>query len=291
MPAPLSTALPYFVMEYVPGIPITVYCDQKRLSIRQRLELFLKGCEGVQHAHQKAILHRDLKPANILVNEIESKPAPHIIDFGIAKAMEGRDPLATLFTRAGHFIGTPVYISPGQADLDVRDVDTRSDDYPLAVILYELLTGSLPFDPTQWRSEFRQEQFRKLYNQDPTAPSIQYRKKTTTQASTATQTAKFRSTESQQLVGETARSTPHPASYKIRSPTMPSIPFAPTVASLPFSPAPSNSLPSHPNSIATVELVSVGFSTAKRYCNFAYSAFGYLAYPNKRALRVSVPCT
>ena len=193
---------PYFVMEYVPGIPITVYCDQKRLSIRQRLELFLKVCEGVQHAHQKAILHRDLKPANILVNEIDSKPAPHIIDFGIAKAMEGRDPLATLFTRAGHFIGTPVYMSPEQADLDVADVDTRSDVYSLAVILYELLTGSLPFDPTQWRSEVLQEQFRKLYDQDPTAPSIQYRKKTTTQSSSAKQTAKLRSTEPQQLVGE-----------------------------------------------------------------------------------------
>lgn len=193
---------PYFAMEYVPGIPITVYCDQKRLSIRQRLELFLKVCEGVQHAHQKAILHRDLKPANILVNEIDGKPAPHIIDFGIAKALEGRDPLATLFTRAGHFIGTPVYMSPEQADLDVRDVDTRSDVYSLAVILYELLTGSLPFDPTQWLSELRQEQFRKLYDQDPSAPSIQYRKATTTQADTATQTAKLRSTEPQQLVGE-----------------------------------------------------------------------------------------
>jgi non-specific serine/threonine protein kinase/serine/threonine-protein kinase len=197
-----SNGIPYFVMEYVPGIPITLYCDQKRLSIRQRLELFLKVCEGVQHAHQKAILHRDLKPANILVTEIDGKPTPHIIDFGIAKALEGSDPLATMFTRIGHFVGTPVYMSPEQADLDVRDVDTRSDVYSLAVILYELLTGSLPFDLTQLRSELRQEQFRKLYDQDPAAPSIQYRKKTTTQADTATQTAKLRSTEPQQLVGE-----------------------------------------------------------------------------------------
>jgi serine/threonine protein kinase len=193
---------PYFVMEYVSGIPITVYCDQKRLSIRQRLELFLKVCEGVQHAHQKAILHRDLKPANILVNEIDGKPAPHIIDFGIAKAIGDRDPLLTMFTRAGNFIGTPVYMSPEQADPEIRDVDTRSDVYSLAVILYELLTGALPFDPTQWRNELRQDQVRKLYEQDPQAPSIQFRKKTTTQTETATQTAKMRSTEPQQLVSE-----------------------------------------------------------------------------------------
>jgi len=197
-----SDGTPYFVMEYVPGIPITLYCDQKRLSIRQRLELFLKVCEGVQHAHQKAILHRDLKPANILVTEIDGKPAPHIIDFGIAKAIGDRDPLATMFTRAGNFVGTPVYMSPEQANPDMQDVDTRSDVYSLAVILYELLTGALPFDPTQWRSELRQEQFRKLYEQDPQPPSLQYRKKTTTQAETATQTAKLRSTEPNELVSE-----------------------------------------------------------------------------------------
>jgi non-specific serine/threonine protein kinase/serine/threonine-protein kinase len=193
---------PYFVMEYVSGIPITVYCDQKRLAIRQRLELFLKVCEGVQHAHQKAILHRDLKPANILVNEIDAKPAPHIIDFGIAKAIGERDALATMFTRAGNFIGTPVYMSPEQADPDIRDVDTRSDVYSLAVILYELLTGALPFDPAKWRNELRQEQVRKLYEEDPQAPSIQFRKTTTAAADTATQTAKLRSTEPHQLVSE-----------------------------------------------------------------------------------------
>src|SRR6516225_1044005 len=181
-----ANGTPYFVMEYVSGIPITVYCDQKRLSIRQRLELFLKVCEGVQHAHQKAILHRDLKPANILVTEIDRKPAPHIIDFGIAKAIGDRDPLITMFTRAGNFIGTPVYMSPEQADPEIRDVDTRSDVYSLAVILYELLTGALPFDPTRWRNELQQEQVRKFYEQDPEAPSIQFHKKTTTQMETAT---------------------------------------------------------------------------------------------------------
>jgi eukaryotic-like serine/threonine-protein kinase len=193
---------PYFVMEYVPGIHITDYCDQKRLSIRQRLELFLKVCEGVQHAHQKAILHRDLKPANILVNEIDGKAAPHIIDFGIAKAIADHDPLATMFTRAGNFIGTPVYMSPEQANPDIRDVDTRSDVYSLAVILYELLSGALPFDATQWRNDLIQENLRKIYEQDPPLPSMQFQKTTTTQTATATQTAHLRSTEPRELVSQ-----------------------------------------------------------------------------------------
>src|SRR5580704_16742553 len=193
---------PYFVMEYVPGIHITLYCDQKRLSIRQRLELFLKVCEGVQHAHQKAILHRDLKPANILVTEIDGKATPHIIDFGIAKAIAERDPLVTGFTRAGHFIGTPVYMSPEQANPEIRDVDTRSDVYSLAIILYELLTGALPFDATQWRNELIQENLRKFYEQDAPLPSIRFQKKTTTEMENATQTAHLRSTEPRELVSQ-----------------------------------------------------------------------------------------
>ncbi|HXH65896.1 MAG TPA: serine/threonine-protein kinase, partial [Candidatus Limnocylindrales bacterium] len=191
---------PYFVMEYVPGIPITLYCDQKRFSIPQRLELFIQVCEGVQHAHQKAIIHRDLKPANILVTEIDGKPTPRIIDFGIAKAIAARDPLATMFTRAGNFIGTPSYMSPEQADPDIRDVDTRSDVYSLAVILYELLTGTLPFDPTQWRSEVMHEALKRLREVDPPLPSIQYARKSTTQRDTATQTARLRATDPQDLV-------------------------------------------------------------------------------------------
>jgi eukaryotic-like serine/threonine-protein kinase len=193
---------PYFVMEYVPGIPITRYCDQKRLSIPQRLELFIKVCEGVQHAHQNAIIHRDLKPANILVTELDSKPGPRIIDFGIAKAVAACDPLATMFTRAGHFIGTPAYMSPEQADPDIRDVDTRSDVYSLAVILYELLTGTLPFDPTQWRSEVMQHALKRLREEDPPPPSLQYQKKSTTERDTATQAARLRSTEPQDLVSQ-----------------------------------------------------------------------------------------
>ncbi len=192
--------IPYFVMEYVPGIPITQYCDQKKLSIRQRIELFSKVCEGVQHAHQKAIIHRDLKPANILITEIDGQPTPRIIDFGIAKAVRDRDSMATMVTRAGNFIGTPAYMSPEQADPEIPDVDTRSDVYSLAVILYELLTGALPFDNTQWRSELMHESLRKLREEDPPLPSVQFRNKTVTQRDTAELTARLRSTEPQLLL-------------------------------------------------------------------------------------------
>jgi len=107
---------PYFVMEYVNGIPITKYCDRHRLTTEQRLELFTRVCDGVQHAHQKAILHRDLKPSNILVSEVDGKPAPRIIDFGVAKATAQRLTADTLFTRFGSVVGTPAYMSPEQAD-------------------------------------------------------------------------------------------------------------------------------------------------------------------------------
>jgi len=124
---------PYFVMEYVPGVPITDYCDQKRLKIRERLELFIKVCEGVQHAHQKAIIHRDLKPANILVAEVDGKPVPRIIDFGLAKAATPQAVAETMFTQVGAFVGTPGYMSPEQADPSVQDVDIRTDVYSLGV--------------------------------------------------------------------------------------------------------------------------------------------------------------
>src|SRR5258708_6941769 len=137
---------PYFVMEYVPGVPITDYCDQKRLNIRERMELFNKVCEGVQHAHTKAIIHRDLKPANILVPEVDGKPLPRIIDFGLAKATTSLAPDESMLTRLGAFVGTPGYMSPEQADTSLQDVDTRTDVYSLGVVLYVLLPGSLPFD-------------------------------------------------------------------------------------------------------------------------------------------------
>jgi serine/threonine protein kinase len=162
---------PYFVMEHVPGVPITNYCDQKRLSIPDRLALFIKVCEGVQHAHQKAIMHRDLKPSNILVVEVDGKPTPRIIDFGIAKAISQQDEDETLVTRAGGMVGTPGYMSPEQADPTVLDVDTRTDVYSLGVVLYELLTGELPFDARQWQTKPFHVMLRELHEEDPPSPS------------------------------------------------------------------------------------------------------------------------
>jgi len=137
---------PYFAMEYITGVPITTYCDQHRMILRQRLELFVQVCEGVQHAHQKAIIHRDLKPSNILVGEVNGKPLPRIIDFGIAKAVSPHLTAGTLFTQAGAVLGTPAYMSPEQAGSSGADVDTRTDVYSLGVVLYELLVGVRPLD-------------------------------------------------------------------------------------------------------------------------------------------------
>jgi serine/threonine protein kinase len=162
---------PYFAMEYVDGLPITHYCDRKGLGIRERLRLFIQVCEGVQHAHQKAIIHRDLKPSNIIVVEVDGKPCPRIIDFGLAKAMAPASPEQTLFTRYGDFLGTPGYMSPEQADPDSPDIDTRADVYSLGVLLYELLTGSLPFDSTDFKRKKVDELLRQLRETDPRRPS------------------------------------------------------------------------------------------------------------------------
>ena len=162
---------PYFVMEYVEGLPITQYCDQKKLPLRDRLRLFIQVCEAVQHAHRKAIIHRDLKPANILVVEIDGKPRPRIIDFGIAKTAVPSEPDVTVFTQAGVLLGTPGYMSPEQIDPTIRDVDTRTDVYSLGVILYELLTGSLPFDTQQLKKQPLDKLLRILREEDPPSPS------------------------------------------------------------------------------------------------------------------------
>jgi serine/threonine protein kinase/tetratricopeptide (TPR) repeat protein len=141
-----ETGRPYFVMELVRGIRITDYCDQNHLDIRQRLELFILVCHAVQHAHQKGIIHRDIKPSNILVTLHDGVPVPKVIDFGIAKATEGRLTDMTVYTELHQFIGTPAYMSPEQAEMSGLDIDTRSDIYSLGVLLYELLTGKTPFD-------------------------------------------------------------------------------------------------------------------------------------------------
>ena len=142
---------PYFVIELVKGDPITEYCDRNKLSLPDRLELFSQVCNAVQHAHQKGIIHRDLKPSNILVSTQDGKPFARVIDFGIAKATASRLTEKTVFTEYRQLIGTPQYMSPEQADGSL-DIDTRTDVYSLGVLLYELLTGSTPFDAKALRS-------------------------------------------------------------------------------------------------------------------------------------------
>jgi eukaryotic-like serine/threonine-protein kinase len=154
--------LPYFVMEYIAGVPVTDYCDKHRFTMHDRLELFMQVCEGVQHAHQKAIIHRDLKPSNILITQVDGRPVPKIIDFGVAKATSQRLTAETMFTRVGALIGTPEYMSPEQADSGGEDIDTRTDVYSLGVVLYELLVGVLPLDLTEIRNLAFHEVLRRI---------------------------------------------------------------------------------------------------------------------------------
>jgi serine/threonine protein kinase/tetratricopeptide (TPR) repeat protein len=162
---------PYFAMEFVPGVALTKYCDDQRLSTRERLELFYTVCEAVQHAHQKGIIHRDLKPSNILVTVADGKPVPKVIDFGIAKATTQALTAQTLYTQTGALIGTPEYMSPEQAQTSGLDVDTRTDIYSLGVILYELLTGTLPFDPKALRTAGLEGMARMIRESEPQKPS------------------------------------------------------------------------------------------------------------------------
>src|SRR6202035_5764340 len=142
---------PFFAMEYVKGVPITEYCDQAKVTVPGRLALIVQVCQAVQHAHQKGIIHRDLKPTNILVCLYDGRPVPKVIDFGLAKALHQPLTEHTLHTGHGALLGTPLYMSPEQAELNNLDVDTRTDVYALGVLLYELLAGSTPLERQRFR--------------------------------------------------------------------------------------------------------------------------------------------
>jgi serine/threonine protein kinase/tetratricopeptide (TPR) repeat protein len=166
---------PYFVMEYVPGVPITEFCDRERLGTPARLRLFIDVCLALHHAHQKGIIHRDVKPSNVLVFVQDGKPMPKVIDFGVAKATNQRLTERTFLTERGLFLGTPEYMSPEQAETTGMDVDTTSDVYSLGVLLYELLTGSLPIDPEVMRQGGWEAIRRRLREVDPPRPSDRVR--------------------------------------------------------------------------------------------------------------------
>ncbi|MEM7561388.1 MAG: serine/threonine-protein kinase, partial [Planctomycetota bacterium] len=162
----------FFVMELVDGEPITAYCQRKELSIEQRLQLFSSVCQAIQHAHHKGIIHRDIKPSNVMVAEYDGQPVAKVIDFGVAKAVDQKLSAATLITGIGQIIGTPDYMSPEQARLNANDIDTRSDIYSLGVLLYELLTGTPPFDHKRLRSVDLDQMLKILREEEPQRPSL-----------------------------------------------------------------------------------------------------------------------
>src|ERR1035437_4857601 len=192
-----ETGRPYFVMELVRGIKITDYCDQNKLSTDERLKLFTQVCQAIQHAHQKGIIHRDIKPSNILVTMHDGEPVPKVIDFGIAKATEGRLTDLTIYTELQQFIGTPAYMSPEQAEMSGLDNDTRSDIYALGVLLYELLTGKTPFDARDLIASGIDAMRRTIREREPERPSTAL---STMLAADLTNVARQRQSEAPKLV-------------------------------------------------------------------------------------------
>jgi serine/threonine protein kinase/WD40 repeat protein len=198
IPAPAAgPGRPYFVMELVKGVPITDFCDKNKLTMRQRLELFIPVCQALQHAHMKGIIHRDIKPSNVLVALYDGKPVPKVIDFGVAKAMA--EPLThrTLFTQIGQIVGTFEYMSPEQATLNQLDIDTRSDIYSLGVLLYELLTSVTPFDKDRLRQLALDQMLRTIREEEPMRPSVRL----SSQAGALVTAAAYRGVEPPKLAG------------------------------------------------------------------------------------------
>jgi serine/threonine protein kinase/tetratricopeptide (TPR) repeat protein len=171
-----ATGLPYFVMELVDGIPITRYCDSHRLTVKERIELFIPVCQAIQHAHQKGIIHRDIKPSNILVKQQENQAVPKVIDFGLAKALGGQLTDATMMTNLGTVVGTLQYMSPEQAEVGRHDIDTRSDVYSLGAVFYELLTGSTPMDSGHLTKATYVEFLEHIRNEEAKPPSVRLRR-------------------------------------------------------------------------------------------------------------------